>query len=81
MKAPPKKLEKKAIETACRYRDSVDRVPFRIQQRLYDKAKRAFEACTRAMGCTPEETWMVSENLGHMVNQIPQRSLVPGRDY
>ncbi len=81
MKAPPKRLEKKAIAAACKYRDSVDRVPVRIQQRFYDKAKRALDACTKAMECTPSEEWMVAENLAHIVSQIPRRQLQPGKDY
>lgn len=81
MKTASKKLQQAAIDTLAKYRDSVDKVPVRVQQRFYDKAKQAFDKLVAAMECKPPEALMVHETLASIVARIPQKVLTPGKDY
>ena len=81
MKDAPKKVQERAVRDACRYRDSVDKLPVQVQDFLAEKAKASFQDLTSAMGCKGEEKLMVHECLADIVVRTPVKKLRPGRDY
>ena len=81
MKEAPKKVQERAVRDACRYRDSVDKLPVQVQDFLAEKAKASFQDLTSAMGCKGEEKLMVHECLADIVVRTPAKVLRPGKDY
>jgi hypothetical protein len=81
MKPAPARLEKKVVKAACLYRDSQDTTPIRVQQRFYDKFKKAWNELVVAMECRGSEDLMVHENLMSIVARTPRKILTPGKDY
>ncbi len=81
MKEASKKLQNKVIKAACLYRDSQDTTPVRVQQRFYDKFKKAWDELVVAMECQGSEDLMVHENLMSIVARTPRKTLTPGKDY
>jgi hypothetical protein len=68
----PLKIQDAAIRAACRYRDaSLNQVTETKLARLRDQQQAAFNKLVRAMDCQGHEDYMVSENLGSIVAQIP----------
>ena len=79
MKTAPKKIQNRAIKTACRYRDAVvageGSVTPDDMYELTDERNKAFQDLVAAMGCTDAEVGMVSETLGDIVRQTPVKPL------
>jgi hypothetical protein len=82
MVTAPKAIRDKAVKTACAYRDSQAQVnSVRVQQRFYDRYKKAFDVLVKAMKCEGSEELMVHETLMSIVHSTPPKMLVPGKDY
>jgi hypothetical protein len=73
MKTAPKKIQNQAIKAACLSRDAEDSAPPQVRARLHDAAQSTFKTLVIAMGCTPDEEWMVSQSLGDIVRQTPRK--------
>jgi hypothetical protein len=81
MQDAPKRFVTRAVQDACRYRDACDTTPVSVQQRFYAKARRSADALCKAMGCVGTEDLLVNKLLCKIVESIPRKILMPGKDY
>jgi hypothetical protein len=73
VKTAPKKIQNRAIKAACLSRDAEASASPQVRARLRDAAQSSFQALVLAMGCTPDEEWMVNQSLGDIVRQTPRK--------
>lgn len=76
-----RKLAQIALDAACKHRDCVDRVPFKVQQKLYDKAAKAFERYCKHRNLDTAEELAEQDALQKAMAKIPRKTPMPGKDY
>lgn len=80
MKTAPKKIQNRAIKTACLYRDAyLAGSPTGVMRDVDDLSRKAFEVLVAAMECSEPETLMVHETLARIVMQTPVKPFTSKR--
>ena len=75
---PPKKLADSTVKAYAAYRDAeIYHLPTDVQARFFERAQALFARLVKAMRCDPNESWMVSSNIAHMVHNTPPSKKPP----